>query len=162
MKILFKGNPTPVEGTWPKVDAPAPNFTIYDLDDNAMTLDSLKGKTLLISTFPNIDTSVCDRQTRRFYELASEIKDVKILNLSNNAKENLSSWCATNGIDALMVRDADQTFAQSYGIWLPEINHLARATFVIDKNGQLVYSELVPEVATEPNYDAAIAAAHKA
>lgn len=162
MEILLKGNPTAVEGTWPALNEDAPDFTVYDLNDQAVSKDSLKGKVVLISTFPNIDTRVCDIQTRKFFELAATLDDVLILNLSNNDKENLSNWCATQGVDSYMLRDVDQSFAHSYGIWLPELSHLARSIFVLNRDGVLVYSELVPEVTQEPNYEKAVEAAKHA
>ena len=161
MTMKFKGNPTPIEGTFPSLNEKAPAFTLHDLDDKAYTLDDILGKVNIISTFPNIDTSVCDKQTRAFYEKASQVDNVQLVNVSNNDKEALSSWCATNGIETLMLRDTDLTFAKDYGIWLPEITHLARSVFVLDKDGKIVYSELVPEVAQEPDYDKAIEAAKK-
>lgn len=159
MQITRKGVSTPVEGTLPPLGEKAPHFTLLNQDDVHITNDDFLGNTTIISVFPDINTSVCDRQTRHFFELASKIKDVNIVNLSNNSKEELGDWCATNGIDSVMLRDHDLAFAKDYGLWMPEFKVLARSIFVLDKHGTLIYSELVPEMAQEPNYEAALTAA---
>lgn len=159
MQITRKGVSTPVEGTLPTSGEKAPQFTLLNLDDISVTNDDFLGNTTILSVFPDINTSVCDRQTRHFFELASKIKDVNIVNVSNNTKESLTDWCATNGIDTTMLRDVDGKFGEAYGLWMPEFKVLARSIFVFDKSGTLIYSELVPEMAQEPNYEAALEAA---
>ena len=159
MKITLKGVPVKLTGTLPTINESAPDFSIQTVDGETITKDSLKGKVVLISTFPDIDTRICDMQTRKFFERASEIEDVTIINLSNNDPKALTSWCATNGIESLMAIDTDQSFAQDYGIWVNLIKHLARGVFIIDKEGILRYVELVKELSSEPDYDSAIEAA---
>ncbi len=159
MEITIKGTPATVSGTWPTVNEPAPSFEIKDINGGLITSDSLKGQVVLISTFPDIDTRICDLQTRQFFQRASEIENVKIINLSNNDPKTLGDWCATNHIDSLMAVDVDQKFANDYGLWIESINHLARAVFVIDQDGILKHAQLVQELSTEPDYDAAITAA---
>lgn len=156
MKLKIKGIKVNVTGTWPTVGEPAPAFTIKDIKGDLITNEDLKGQTVLISTFPDIDTRICALQTRHFYEVASEIKDVKIINLSNNNPKNLEAWCATNGIDTLMAVDTDNTFALNYGIWINSIKHLSRAIFIIDKEGILRYADMVEELSSEPDYDSAL------
>lgn len=159
MNITRKGVMTPIEGKQPQLGSQAPDFRLYDLNDQELTAQDLRGQTVLISVFPDIDTRVCAMQTRRFFELAKEIPDVKIVNVSNNTKESLENWCATNGIDVLMLRDTDRSFAKAYGLWMPEFNALARSTFILDPEGTIVYEEIVPEMTQEPDYDAVIAKA---
>lgn len=159
MQITRKGVTTEIEGVQPSVGEKAPLFNLVDLDDNTVSLESFKGEPVLISVFPDIDTSVCDMQTRRFFNLVNDLEGVNILNVSNNSKESLSSWCATNGLDVYMLRDTDGSFGKDYGLWMPEFEVLARSIFVIDKDGVLTYEEIVPEMASEPDYDKAIAAA---
>lgn len=159
MQITRKGVSTPVEGTLPPLGEKAPHFTLLNLDDINVTNDDFLGNITILSVFPDINTSVCDRQTRHFFELASQVKDAKIVNVSNNDKDTLSDWCATNGIDTTMLRDVDGEFAKNYGLWMPEFKVLARSIFVFDKAGTLIYSELVPEMAQEPDYEAALKAA---
>lgn len=159
MLITRKGVPTPVEGNLPEIGTKAPDFALPNQDDTVVRLSDLSGKTVLITVFPDINTSVCDRQTRSFFTRAAEIPEVKIINISNNTKEQLADWCATHGIDSEMLRDENRSFAHAYGLWMPEFKVLARSVFVINAEGTLVYSELCPEMAQDPDYDGAIEAA---
>lgn len=158
MTITRKGEPLQVEGVLPELNTLAPQFTLTDLEDKAVSLADFIGKKVLVSVFPDIDTRVCDLQTKRFYALAKDHQDLVILNVSNNSKEELKEWCITNGVDIIALRDTDKDFAKAYGLWLPEINHLARSVFVIDEKGTLVYEELVSELSHEPDYQAALKA----
>lgn len=162
MNITRKGVETPVVGIQPAVGQAAPHFALKNLDDKVISNDDLKGRTVLLSVFPDINTSVCDRQTREFFKIASTIPDVRIINVSNNSKETLEGWCATNGIETEMLIDEHREFADAYGLWMPEFEVLARSVFIIDPQGILVYSEIVPEMSHEPDYDAVIAAAQNA
>lgn len=158
MQITRKGVPTEIAGVQPTVGEAAPDFKLDDLNGVPVQLSSLKGKTVLISVFPDIDTSVCDMQTRHFYTIAKEHPEVTILNISNNSAESLKSWCMTNGLDIEVLADSEGIFAEAYGLWMPEFQKLARSVFVVDKDGRLIYSEIVPEMAQEPDYQAALAA----
>ncbi|WP_240915956.1 thiol peroxidase [Erysipelothrix sp. HDW6C] len=159
MEITRKGVPTQIEGTQPKVGDKIPAFSLPSLAGKTVTNEDLLGKTTIISVFPDINTRTCDLQTRHFFKVASELDDVTIVNLSNNTLDQFGEWCATAGIDAEMLSDADLEFAHAYGLYMPEFNVLARSIFVVDAEGVLKYVEIVPEMANEPNYDAAIAAA---
>ena len=154
--ITKKGQELSVQGTLPTIGEKAPLFNLINRDHNYISLESFIGQKVLISVFPDINTSVCDLQTRFFFNKASAIEDTIILNISNNTIDQFDEWCAVAGIDAEMLSDTNQEFANAYGLWIPEIEHLARSIFVVDKNGTLVYSELVPELAQEPNYDEAL------
>lgn len=158
MEITKKGVPTSLAGSLPVIGQKAPAFKLKNLEDVYVGTETLAGKVVLLSVFPDINTRICDLQTRHFFQVASELEDVTIVNISNNTKEEFASWCATNGIDSEMLRDEDHSFADAYGVWIPEFEVLARSIFVIDQAGVLVYSEIVPEMAQEPNYEAAIAA----
>ena len=104
--------------------------------------------------------SVCDKQTRKFNETAADIEGLTLLSVSRNTKEELADWCSANGIDMQMLHDDAGEFGEAYGLKVPKLgNKLARSVFVIDKDGILSYMEIVPEIATEPNEEAALAAA---
>lgn len=158
MQVNLKGTPVDLEGRQPEVGEIAPDFTLTNIKDEAITLSALKGKTILLSVFPNINTSVCDRQNRKFYEVAKQRPDLVILNISNNTKEEFQDWCVANGIEMEMLSDTDKTFAAKYGLWIPALNGLARSIFVIGPDQTILYREIVPEIATDPNYEAALAA----
>ena len=152
MKISRKGTPLEVEGTQPTVGEKAPDFSLENLDGDVVSLESLKGQKVLISVFPDINTSVCDLQTRHFFNKAGDYKDVTIINISNNTKDQLGDWCATNNIDVEMLSDADLEFGKAYGIYVPEIDHLARSVFVVDEDGVLKYAQYLEEITDEPDY----------
>ena len=159
MQVTRKGIATPVEGIQPTVGALAPSFKIANTDGGYTSLADLKGKKAILSVFPDINTRVCDLQTRNFFKLASTLTDTIIVNISNNTIEQLTDWCAVADIDTLMLSDTELEFANAYGLYMPEYKMLARSVFVIDEDGKLIYSEICPEMAAEPDYQAAIAAA---
>lgn len=136
------------------VNEKAMDFKVKDKNHKTVTLEDFKGQTVLLSVFPDINTSVCDMQTRHFFKEASKYEDVTILNVSNNKVEELDEWCATQGIDATMLSDEDLDFGKGYGVYISEVNLLARSTFLIDKTGKLVYKEVISEITNEPDYDA--------
>lgn len=152
-EITFKGTPTKVEGNRPNLNEAAPKFSLENTKGETVDNDTVKGKKVLISVFPDINTSVCDLQTRHMYELLKEHTDIEILNVSNNTKEDLKNWCLLKDIDMEMLIDEDRTFADAYGLWMPEFEKLARSVFILDEEGKLVYYELVPEMAQEPDFE---------
>jgi thiol peroxidase len=160
MQVTLKGEIIDVLGTQPVVGEKAPAFSLYNTKDEKVSLDDLRGSVVLISVFPDINTRVCDNQTRKFNETAANIEGVALLSVSRNTKEELADWCSANGIDMQMLHDDNGEFAEAYGLKVPQMgNKLARSVFVIDKEGVLSYMEIVPEIATEPDEAAALAAA---
>lgn len=156
MQITRKGIPTPVEGVQPEVGSKAPDFSIPNTDGGTTSLSDLKGKKAILSVFPDINTRVCDLQTRNFFKLASSLTNTIIVNISNNTLDQLTDWCAVADIDTLMLSDTNLEFAKAYGLYMPEYKMLARSIFVLDEEGTLIYSEICPEMAEEPDYQAAI------
>ncbi|MDB6352480.1 thiol peroxidase [Trichococcus sp. K1Tr] len=160
MQVTLKGEIIEVLGTQPVVGEKAPAFSLYNTKDEKVSLDDLRGSVVLISVFPDINTRVCDNQTRKFNETAANIEGVTLLSVSRNTKEELADWCSANGIDMQMLHDDNGEFAEAYGLKVPQMgNKLARSVFVIDKEGVLTYMEIVPEISTEPDEAAALAAA---
>lgn len=159
MEVLLKGNPVELVGTPPKVGEKAPVFSLKDLSDKVVSLEELKGKPVIISVVPDIDTSICALQTKHFNQEAATIADIHFLTISNNTKEQLANWCAAESVDMTMLRDEEGVVGKEYGILIPEIGRLARSIFVLDKDGVITYEEIVPEVSTEPNYVKALEAA---
>ena len=160
MQIARKGVPTTIEGKQIQVNDSLPEFELVDRDGKTLSNKDFEGKNLLISVYPDINTSVCDRQTRKFFELASDIKNCDVLNVSNNSLEELNEWCATSGLDVYMLSAQDESFQNGFGLWMPEFEVLARSIFVFDDKGILKYSEIVPDMATDPDYEKAIEAAN--
>lgn len=159
MEILFKGDPVQLEGPELKVGDKAPAFALKNTAGEEVTAESLKGKVTILSVFPNINTGVCDKQTRSFNEAASNLEGIRLLSISKNTQEEFTEWCAAKGIEMEMLSD-DGTFGKAYGVYMPGIDLLARSVFVLDEEGLVAYKEILPEAGgPEPNYDAAVEAA---
>lgn len=159
MQVTLKGNPVELEGVQPIKGDKAPNFSLLDLNDTLVELSASINNPLIISVVPDIDTSVCALQTKRFNQEAATETGINFVTISNNTKEEQSNWCAAEGVEMTMLRDADLEFAKNYGLLIPAIDRLARAIFVVDTEGTIVYEEIVPEVSQEPDYAKALEAA---
>ena len=160
--ITFKGNPMTLVGNEVSQGQPAPNFTAVGNDLSAVDLSSYRGKVVILSVVPSLDTPVCDMQTRRFNQEAANLgDDVVILTISMDLPFAQKRWCGAAGVDAVQTLSdhRDAAFGQAYGLLIKELRLLARALFVIDRDGVLQYSQLVPEVTDEPDYDGALQAA---
>lgn len=162
MEITRKGTPYQLEGTQTTVGEKAPEFSLSNLNGDNVSLADFSKKVVLISVIPDIDTRVCAQQTRAFNEKASKIEGVHLLTISNNTEDQQRNWCAGEGLDMEMLHDPSLSFGQAYGLYMPELQKLARSVFVIDGNGMIVYQEIVPEMVDEPDYEAVIEAAKSA
>ena len=158
--VTFKGTPLTLVGSEVKVGSKAPEFQGLAQDLSPVTLAGLKGKTLLISVTPSLDTPVCDQQAKRFNEEAATLPGVEILNISMDLPFAQKRWCGASKVDRIKtVSDhKDASFGTAWGTLIKELRLLARAVFVVDKGGIVRYAEYVPEVTAHPNYDAALAA----
>ena len=161
--VTFKGNPLTLIGPEIKVGSKAPEFEVLAQDLSPVGLKSQSGKTLLISIVPSLDTPVCDAQTRRFNQEAAKLPNVEILTISMDLPFAQKRWCGVAGIDKVKVLSdhRDASFGKAYGVLIKELRLLARAIFIVDGGGTVRYVEYVPEVASHPNYDAALAAVRK-
>ena len=144
----------------PLITGQAPDFSLKDQHGNAVTLSKLPSP-IIMSVFPNINTSVCSVQTRRFNQEAAAHKEITFLSISNNTPEEQANWCAAEGVDMTIVSDAKNEFGQLYGLVMAEANLLARSVFVI-KDGQIIYAEILHEMTDEPNYEKALQVADAA
>lgn len=158
--VTFAGNPVVLAGSEVKVGQVAPEFTALKGDLSAFHLSDLKGKKVLISVVPSVDTGVCDAQTRRFNEEAAKLEDTVVVTISVDLPFAQGRFCTTAGIENLVVlsdhRDLD--FGQKYGFVLDGFRLLSRGIVVVDANGVVQYVEYVPEVTNHPDYDKALAA----
>ena len=165
--VTLRGNPQTLEGAELNVGASAPDFTLQANDMSDVTLASTAGKVRILSTVPSLDTPVCDRETRRFNELAAQIPGVEILTVSVDLPMAQKRWCGAAGIEKVRCLSDHRTtdFGRKYGVLVkggPLDRFLCRAVFVLDKNNKVVHAQYVGEIAEEPNYDAALDAARKA
>ena len=156
--ITMQGGPLTLVGPEIKVGDQAPDFTVLDAGLGPVKLSDAKGKKVIISVAPSIDTSVCAAQTRKFNEQAGQIDGVEIYCISNDLPFALGRFCAAEGIDAVKTLSdhKDLSFSQQYGFLIEELRLLARGIVVVDENGIVSHVEYVPEVANEPDYDAAL------
>ncbi|TKI72208.1 thiol peroxidase [Lysinibacillus mangiferihumi] len=160
-QITFKKGPVTLIGNEVKVGDQAPDFTVLANDLSPVSLKDSEGKIRLFSVVPSLDTGVCDAQTRRFNEEATNLgDDVVIYTVSVDLPFAQKRWCGAAGIDAVQtVSDhRDLSFGEAYGVYIKELRLLARAVFVVDATGKVTYVEYVPEATDHPNYEAAIAA----
>jgi len=158
--VKFKGNPLTLIGPEVKVGSKAPDFQILGQDLAPITASTFKGKTLLISVVPSLDTPVCDAQTRRFNQEAATLPNVEILTVSMDLPFAQKRWCGAAGADKVTTASdhRDASFGTAWGVLVKELRLLARAVFVVDNAGTVRHAEYVPEIASHPNYDAALAA----
>ena len=157
--VTFKGNPLTLVGPAITPGAKAPEFEALAPDLSPVTLGRFKGKTLLISVTPSLDTPVCDAQVRRFNQEAATLPNAAILNVSMDLPFAQKRWCGAAGVDRVTTASdhRDASFGRAYGTLIKELRLLARAVFVVDAAGTIRYAEYVPEVTAHPNYDAALA-----
>lgn len=162
--VTFKGNPLTLAGEAVKVGSPAPQFTLHRFVDGGLktiTLADLKGKPTIISVVPSLDTPVCQKQTKRFNEELGALGDkINAVTVSLDLPFAMNRFCGAENITRLVNGSdyMDRNFGQSWGMLIEELKILARGTFVLDADGKVVYAETVKEVASEPDYEAALAA----
>ncbi len=160
--VTLKAQPLTLVGNEVKVGFKMPDCELVDKDLKAVKLSSFKGKTCIISSVPSLDTSVCDIMTRKFNEKVTSLgKDVVMITVSMDLPFAQARWCGAAGVKNVhtLSDHRDASFGQAFGVLIKELRLLARAVFVVDKNGIIHYIELVKEIATEPNYEAALNAA---
>ena len=162
--VTFAGNPVTLLGNEVKVGDKAPNFTVLANDRSEVTLDNTKGQVRLVTSVPSLDTGVCDAETRRFNEEASNLGNVKILTISVDLPFAQKRWCGANGIENVQTLSdhRDLSFGEAYGVVMQEHRLLARAVFVVDSSDTVTYVEYVSEGTQHPNYEAALEAARNA
>jgi thiol peroxidase len=154
--ITIHGNPLTLVGDDVKVGTPAPDTELLDNGLNPVKLSSYRGKVLVVVTVPSLDTPVCDIETRRFNDEAANLgPDIQLVTISMDLPFAQKRWCGAAGVTNLQTlsdhRQAD--FGTAYGVLIKELRLLARAIFILDREGTVQYVQLVPEVTNEPNYE---------
>lgn len=163
--VTFKGNPMTLVGEEIKVGAAAPDFTVVGDGMQPIRKADLLGKPTFISVVPSLDTPVCQVQTKKFNEHLAALGDkINALTVSLDLPFAMKRFCGAESITGMKVGSdyKDREFGKAFGVLIDELKLLARSVFVLDSKGHVVYSELVKEVASEPNYDAALKALHSA
>ena len=160
--VTLHGNPLTLNGPKVKVGDKAPSFTVLSGKLEPTDVLAQPGKVKILVAVPSLDTPVCDVEARRFNREAATLgKDVAVAVISMDLPFAQARWCGANGIEQVATysdhRDAD--FGQAYGLLIQELRLLARAVLVVGADGRIAHMQIVPEVASEPDYDAALAAA---
>ncbi len=161
-QITLRGNPINTVGDLPAVGSAAPAFALTGVDLGPVTNEQFSGKPLVLNIFPSIDTPVCATSVRTFNERAAA-SGATVLCVSNDLPFAQKRFCGSEGIENVSTASSFRdSFGADYGVALadgPMAGLLARAIVVIGADGNVAYTELVPEIAQEPDYDAALAAA---
>ena len=164
-QITMRGNPINTVGELPAVGSPAPGFTLTGPDIGAVTNEQFSGKAVLLNIFPSVDTPVCATSVRTFNVRAAD-GGGSVLCVSNDLPFAQKRFCGAEDIENVATASAFRDrFGEKYGVTIddgPFAGLLARAVVVIGPDGNVAYTELVPEIAQEPDYDAALAALNAA
>ncbi|HWV25886.1 MAG TPA: thiol peroxidase [Aeromicrobium sp.] len=155
----FGGDPVSLVGELPQVGSTAPEFTLTDPKLGDLTREA--GRRTVLNIFPSVDTGVCAASVRKFNEIAAGLPDTDVVNVSVDLPFAMARFCGAEGIDNAKVGSAFRSsFGQDYGVTLADgafQGLLARAVVVLDTDGTVLHSQLVPEIGQEPDYDAAVA-----
>ncbi|MFO8154252.1 thiol peroxidase [Thioalkalivibrio sp.] len=162
-EITLQGNPIHTNGDLPAVGSIAPDFRLTNNDLNDVGLEDFAGKRKIISIVPSLDTGVCAQSTKKFNELVARHDDVVVLVVSADLPFAQARFCGAEGIDRVHTLSLmrSKNFAKDYGVLVqdgPLAGVTARAVVVLDAGNKVLYTELVPEIGQEPDYDAAFAA----
>lgn len=157
--VTFKNEPTTTSGELPAAGEALPAFELVGGDMGTLTDKDFAGKKIVLNIFPSLDTGVCAQSVRAFNELAANFEDTVVLCVSKDLPFAQQRFCAAEGIENVVSASAFRsTFGEDYGVILqgsPIKGLLARSVVVTDADHKIVHTELVPEIANEPDYEAA-------
>jgi thiol peroxidase len=161
--VTLKGHTLEIAGSLPAIGSQAPDFTLVATDMSTATLASFAGKKLVLNIFPSIDTPTCAASVRKFNEMASQHPDTVVLCISADLPFAHARFCGAEGLENVKTLSTFRSpdFAETYGVKFatgPLVGLTARAVIVVDAEGKVKHTQLVSEVAAEPNYEAALAA----
>ncbi len=157
--VTMKGNSLTLTGNEVKVGHQAPDFEVIANDMSSVKLSSFKNKVLIICSVPSLDTAVCDIETRRFNEEASKLgSEVAVLTISMDLPFAQKRWCGAAGVENVRTLSdyRNASFGEAYGVLIKELRLLARAVFVVDRNGIIRYMQIVDELTNEPDYESVL------
>ena len=159
--ITLKGNPVHTAGNLPETGQNAPDFWLVKSDMSELRLSELNGKRVILNIFPSLDTDVCAASVRKFNEKAAGLDNTVVLAISNDLPFAMGRFCSAEGIRRVITLSAfrNPSFGKEYGVEItdgPFAGLLARSVLVLDEQGKVIHSQLVPEIAQEPDYEAAL------
>lgn len=160
--VKLGGNPVNTSGSLPSTQSPVPAFTLVKDDLSEVTNAQLVGKRVVLNIFPSVDTPTCAKSVRKFNELAAAMNNTVVLCISADLPFAQKRFCGAEGISNVQNASSFRTsFGATFGLNIVDgvlKGLLARAVVVLDESGKVTHTELVDEIANEPNYDAALAA----
>jgi thiol peroxidase len=161
--ITLGGNPATTLRDLPALGTKISDFKLTAVDMSTKTLSDFVGSKLVLNIFPSVNTGICSASVRKFNEAASKMENTKVLCISKDLPFSQQQFCAAEGIeDVVMLSDFKTgAFGRDYGVTIQGSNFdglLSRAVIVVDENNVVLYTEQVPEIAQEPNYEAALSA----
>ena len=155
-------NPAHTVGDLPEPGSAAPSYTLTGTDLAEVASESFSGRRVVLNIFPSVDTGVCAASVRKFNELASGLENTQVICVSQDLPFAQARFCGAEGIENVTAASAFRSgFGDDYGVRLTDGKFeglLARSVVVVDESGNVAYTELVPEIGNEPDYDAAVAA----
>lgn len=162
-EITFKGNKVNTVGNLPKVGEKAKDFSLVKTDLSRVSLSDFAGSKLVMNIFPSLDTGTCAASVRRFNKEATSLDNTKVLCISRDLPFAQARFCGAEGIENVVVLSdfASGEFGKNYGLEMADgpLRHLhSRVVIVLDENGKVIYTQQVPEIADEPNYEEALKA----
>lgn len=160
--VTLKGNPVHTSGELPTIGSKAPDFRLVKQDLSVVSLADLAGKKIVINIFPSIDTATCATSVRKFNQKASALANTVVLCVSKDLPFAAKRFCGAEGIENVVTASAfrDTAFEHAYGIQIVDSalkGLMARSVVVLDESGKVLHTQLVSEIANEPDYDAALA-----
>ena len=161
--ITLGGNPIHTSGELPKVGSKAPDFELVKTDLSKARLSDFAGSKVILNIYPSVDTGTCATSTRTFNAKASEMENTKVLCIARDLPFAFKRFCGAEGLDNVICLSDFNTgnFGKNYGLEMTDgalAGLHSRVVIVLDENGVIQYTEQVPEIADEPNYEAALAA----
>ncbi|NLC70509.1 MAG: thiol peroxidase [Desulfuromonadaceae bacterium] len=159
--VTLKGNRVTLLGEAPKVGQAAPDCQLVANDLSPVSLSAFRGKVCILASVPSLDTPVCDSETRRFNQEAASLgEDAVVIAVSVDLPFAQKRWCGAAGVDRVITLSdhRDVSFGLGFGVLIKELRLLARAVFILDREGVLRYSQIVPEATDEPDYEGVLTA----
>ncbi len=163
-EVTVQGNPVTLIGPKLMVGQRAPDFALIGTDMKPVTREQFKGKVLVLLSVPSLDTPVCDLEARKFNQEAANLgDDVVVLLVSMDLPFAQKRWCGAAGVERVITASdhRDASFGTSYGVLIKELRLLARAVFVVDREGIIRYIQMVSEAGKEPDYAAVLEGVRK-
>jgi thiol peroxidase len=161
-EVTLGGNPVHTVGELPEIGTKAPDFSLTAGNLGEITRDELAGKKVVLNIFPSIDTPTCAASVRHFNESASSLDNTVVLCVSADLPFAQTRFCGAEGLTNVQTGSTFRSnFGQQYGVTLADgrlSGLLARSVVVLDETGTVIHTQLVPEIANEPNYDSALGA----